>query len=364
MVKLIKGDKGIYAALIILLLLSFIGVLTTYPTTVGVGKVMIEHAAFVVLGLIVVFTFEYINYKGKLFRNLMFVACILSLLSIILLYTPMGIGAAKAVRTLRLGGFSIQPVEFAKVFVLIYLCFVCNEKINEINSSWKYFILYILIPVGVLGAMCLERQGLSSTAIMVVAVFVLLLITPIKKQYIWTVVGVGILVLLLYIIFDGERNITWLKRILGVFNKEKIVGDPVNAIGRGGFFGTFFGEGKVKEFLINIDSDFVFSAFVEEGGIILGTFIILIYVVIMLRIAKIVLSTNDLFGKYLVYSLGVLIILQAAVHILVCIGIAPETGQQLPFVSKGGSSMLSMCLAMGIIQGVAIRNVNLNNKLS
>ncbi|MDR2083984.1 MAG: FtsW/RodA/SpoVE family cell cycle protein [Bacteroidales bacterium] len=364
MVKLIRGDKGIYAALVILLLLSFIGVLTTYPKTVGVGKVMLEHLVFVVLGLIIIIGFEHINYQSKNFKVFMLVACAFSLLSIILLYTPLGVGAAKAVRTLRLGPVSIQPVEFAKAFMLIYLCFVCNDKIKEINSSWKDFILYILLPVGVVGAICLERQGLSSTLIMMAAVFLLLLITPIKKQYIWAILGAGILFILIYALFFGGRTATWLQRIRSLFNFELLVNDPANAIGRGGLFGTFFGDGKVKEFLMNIESDFVFSAFVEEGGILLGTFIIFVYVALMLRIAKVVLSTNDLFGKYLVFSLGILIMLQAAVHILVCIGIAPETGQQLPFVSKGGSSLLSMCLAAGIIQSVAVRNLPSNNKLS
>lgn len=364
MIKIIRGDKGIYSALIILLLLSFIGVLTTYPKATGAGTAIIKHALFVVAGLVIIIGLEHVNYKSKFFRILMIIGCVGSLLALLLLYTPLGISAAKAVRTLSIGPIKIQPVEFVKVFMLIYLCFVCNEKMEEINASWKDFVIYILVPVGVVGAISLERQGLSSTVIMMGAVLLLLLVTSIKKKYLLVLVGAGLLFGLIYIFTFGQRDNIWGTRILNVFSVDIVLEDPTNAIGRGGFFGTFFGDGKVKEFLKNIESDFVFSAFVEEGGIVLGFFIILVFIALMLRIAKIVLSTNDLLGKCLVFSLGVLIIIQAFVHILVCIGIVPETGQQLPFVSKGGSSLLSMSVALGIIQSVAVRNLSTNKLAS
>jgi len=362
MTKIIRGDKGIYAALIILLLLSFINVLTTYSDTNGVGKLMFEHAVYVVLGLLIIICFEHIDYKGKLFRLLMIGACAISVLFLGLLYSDLGIGAARAVRTLNLGFTSIQPVEFVKVFLLIYICFVCNEKLELINSSWKDFLIYLLIPIGAIGVVGLERQGLSSTVIMLGIVFLVMITTQIKKEYKLILIAAGVLLVLVFF-FIGDRNITWLGRIDKLFKFELSVKDPANAIGRGGLFGTFYGDGKLKEFLANIDSDFAFSALVEEGGILLGTFIILVYAALLLRIAKIVLSTNDILGKYLVFSLGLLIIIQAMVHALVCIGIAPETGQQLPFISKGGSSLISMSVAIGIIQGVAIRNSS-NNKLA
>ena len=159
--------------------------------------------------------------------------------------------------------------------------------------------------------------------------------------------------------FSSRVATTGFSRVKNFLSNDKKVdiADPKSAIGDGGLFGTFPGNSKVKFFLENSESDYIFSILVEEGGVICGVCIILVYILFLIRIMIIALRCEDLYGKILSFGLGFIIIFQAFIHICVAVGLIPKTGEQLPFVSRGGTSLLMACLVIGILQNIASQNV-------
>jgi cell division protein FtsW len=355
MIKVFKGDKSIYAVLVLLSLISLFGVQTTYGSSVGVWQHLLKQIMFLVMGLLVFIFFENVNYRSLGFKYFVIIGYLFSVVAVILL-PIIGVKGGGAARTINLGLFSFQPIEIAKIFAVISTAFLCSKHINKINESFKGLAIYLLLPLLLIIGPILP-QNLSSVIIIAFPILIMLLMSNINKKYIFILLGVGVLAFLLYIILEGNRSSTWQSRI-SVFFGEKVITarDPRTAVGHGGLLGTFPGDGKVKLILDNVESDYIYSILIEEGGMIFGLFIMLLYLVFLLRVIRIALMSEDLLGKLLVAGIGLLISFQAYIHMMVAVGVIPVTGQQLPFVSKGGSSLLVLCMAVGIVQNVCIRN--------
>lgn len=366
--KVFKGDRGIYAILIMLALVSFVAVASTSGSVNGPWNALLGQVFTVIIGFVILVLFENLSYNKKLFKWFSFAGVAISIVSLIVL-PFVGIEGGEAHRTIDMKFFSFQPIEVAKMFTMIMVSYLCANKISDINSSWKDCIIYLMLPLVVMMGLILP-QNLSSVIIIAVPTFFILLMANVKGKYLLTVCGVAVVALAIYVLVGGQRMDTWKSRF-NTYSKGQetvivtdpvsgeetiIVDDPRTAVGNGGLFGTFPGNGKVKWLLDNRDKDYVYSCLVEEGGMILGVFVLIIYVAFMFRVVKISINTRDLFGKYLAFSLGFLIVFQAFVHMMVCVGLIPVTGQQLPFISRGRSSFLMLCMAVGIIQNVAANN--------
>lgn len=355
MVKAFKGDKSIYAILVLLSLISLFGVQTTYGSSVGVWQHLLKQIVFLVFGLLVLLFFENVNYRSLGFKYLVLIGYLFSVVSVILL-PVLGVKGGGAARTINLGLFSFQPIEVAKIFAVISTAFICSKHMDKINESFKGLAVYLVLPLLLIIGPILP-QNLSSVIIIAFPILIMLLMSNINKKYIFILLGIAVVGFFLYILLEGNRSSTWQSRISVFFGVKVITArDPKTAVGHGGLFGTFPGGGKVKLILDNVESDYIYSILIEEGGMIFGLFILLLYLVFLLRIVRIALMTDDLLGKLLVAGIGLLISFQAYIHMMVAVGVIPVTGQQLPFVSKGGSSLIVLCMAVGIIQNVCSRN--------
>jgi cell division protein FtsW len=123
----------------------------------------------------------------------------------------------------------------------------------------------------------------------------------------------------------------------------------------GGFFGQGVGDGKVKEYTPEAYADFYYASFVEEFGLISAVLLVFLYLVLLFRIIRIGLKAEKLFETYACFGIGILLLTQASVNMLVCTGIFPVTGQNMPLLAMGGSALIMTCLAIGIVQSIAYK---------
>jgi len=125
------------------------------------------------------------------------------------------------------------------------------------------------------------------------------------------------------------------------------------AISVGSFFGQGVGDGKLKEFLPEAYADFYFATFVEEFGLVMAVFLVLMYLILLYRIIRFALKTTDLFQSYVALGIGIHLLTQASINMLVCTGVFPVTGQNMPFMAMGGSALIMACVSIGVVQAFA-----------
>jgi cell division protein FtsW len=161
------------------------------------------------------------------------------------------------------------------------------------------------------------------------------------------------------------RYETWKNRITNRLETDKDVqanAQSLNAelaIFNGGFIGQGVGDGKLKEYLPEAYADFYFSSFVEEFGSFSAIILVFLYCVLLFRIIRIGLKSDKLFETYLCIGVGILLLTQATVNMMVCTGIFPVTGQNMPLLAMGGSALIMTCLAIGMVQSIAYKQTKI-----
>lgn len=157
------------------------------------------------------------------------------------------------------------------------------------------------------------------------------------------------------------RYETWKNRILNKMENEDDVlsnAQAMNAelgIYHGSIFGQGVGDGKLKEYTPEAYADFYYASFVEEFGLISAIILMLLYLILLYRIIKIGLKSDRLFETYACMGIGILLLSQASVNMLVCTGVFPVTGQNMPLLAMGGSALIMTCVSIGIVQSIAYR---------
>ena len=268
-----------------------------------------------------------------------------------------------------MGGLSFQPSDFAKIMLLIFM----SRQISKYRSylkDWKGFIWYLLAPLVIICVLILP-SNFSTSALVFFNGLMLMLFAKIHYRFLLSIIAISIFGISV-IYFGGKyvpivkeivpRSATWVSRIDGFLdpsvNHNKNEGHQLNeskiAIKNGGFFGKGPGKGIQRHFLYAGSSDFIYAITVEQYGLILGgIFPMLLYLIIFYRSIIISHRTESVFGSLMVASLSFALIFQAAVNMAVNVGLFPVTGQTLPLISKGGTSIIFTCIAVGIILSVS-----------
>jgi cell division protein FtsW len=266
-------------------------------------------------------------------------------------------------------GLTFQSSDFAKLALIIYLARLLAKK-KEVLKSWKEGFLPILIPIVIICGL-IVKDNFSTAAIMFMICFVLLFLgrVPIGKMLTTVFAGVGLFALVVMVHLSlPDLNIlprweTWVNRFTNQYNNSADIdvagtlqaSNSKLAIYNGGLTGQGVGDGKLKEFIPEAYADFFFASFVEEFGLFSAILLVLVYLIILYRIMRIALKSDNLFETYLCLGIGILLLSQAAVNMMVCTGIFPVTGQNMPFLAMGGSAMIMACVGIGIVQAVAIK---------
>lgn len=378
----LKGDKWIWIAVI---LLSLIGVLVVYTSTMPLAlkdkggnteSFLIKHSFILIASLVLMYIVHLFDYR--VFGNLSMIFLILTVpLLIFAMFQSAGVegDSSGQNRWIRLFGFSIQPSELAKLAVMIYMARYLSERQGVIIDFKKDFLPVIVWITLICGL--IARYNLS-TAMIIFACSILLIFVSgvkIKLKYLMGLVLVGILGLTLLFNF-AERGKTWKKRLETYATKfvsssdEKSKSGDLDenyqvlqsqiAIYEGGLLGKGIGKGSQRGYLPSAESDFIFAIIVEELGIVGGLIVLGLYLLLLFR-AMAIVTVSKTFGALLAAGLAFLLTMQALINMGVTVGLLPVTGQPLPLISNGGTSLIFTAINLGIILSVS-RNYLENGK--
>lgn len=368
----IKGDKAIWATAGLLALFSFLPVYSASSNIAylyGDGSTfnyLVVHFFHLLLGFCLLYAVHKIPYHY--FKGLSIL--LLPVVVVLLIYTiaqGTTIDGANASRWIQipLVGVTFQTSTLAAVVLLIYVARYLT-KISEKTVTFKETILPLWTPVFVVLALILPAN-FSTTAIIFTMVIVLVFLGGYPIKYIGIIIGAGLLVLAFFVLtakaFPGllpNRVDTWTNRIENFANGEDTEADyqiekAKIAIARGGVTGSGIGKSVQRNFLPQSSSDFIYAIIVEEMGL-LGAFgVMLAYLMLLFRIVIIATKADSIFGKLVVIGVGLPIVFQALVNMAVAVELFPVTGQTLPLISSGGTSIWMTCLSLGIVLSVSAK---------
>jgi cell division protein FtsW len=360
-----KGDKIVW---LIVMFLSIISLLAIYSSTGSLaykyqggntGYYFLKQFVFIAVGLTVVFLVHMVN--SKVYAP---VSKFLLLVSIPLLLFTLVFGASlnSAARWLSVPGLgvTIQTSDIAKMALVMYVANILSQRQKEIKDL-KLAFFPIAIPVAAICVLILPAN--FSTAMMLgLTCWLLMLIGRISLKHLFGFTGLAIVVLTAFIIIALQfktvnRVQTWKNRIENFSNGDSDGNFQVNqskiAIATGGIIGKGPGNSTQRNFLPHPYSDFIFAIIVEEYGLIGGVAVLLMYLILLFRAGVIVKKANRTFPAFLAIGLALLLVLQAMVNMCVAVNLIPVTGQPLPLVSMGGTSLFFTSAAFGIILSIS-----------
>jgi cell division protein FtsW len=381
--KHIKGDKIIW---IVITFLSIISLVSVY-SSIGIyaysfdhgntGHAFFGHLKFIIAGFVVLYFVHRVPYK-----NFFNVSAIFIILAVILLLLTLAFGETvnDATRWLKLPGTEIkfQTSDIAKIALVAYIARIlssCQDNDEELTSAFKKIMVAVVIICGLI-----LPSNFSTAALLFANSIILMFIGRIPTKKIMLSIGalivVGIFIIILAFTFPQfGRFKTWKARIEMLWkddnkNKtakkvDKLENTQSNlakaAIVTSGMIGKLPGNSSVRYSLPQVYCDFIFVIIIEEWGSLIGILVLLSYLILLYRTGLIVKSSSRTFPAFLAIGLMVNIVFQALAHMAVAVGVLPVTGQPLPIVSMGGTSMLVTFMSLGVILSIS-RSLSTNDE--
>ena len=367
----IKGDRLIWAIAALLAIFSFLPVYSAASNLVNIGggntfSYFIKHFMHLFLGFSIMYGVHKVPYRYFRGISMVMIPVVLVLLVVTILQGTT-IEGANASRWIRIPfvNMSFQTSTLASVVIMMYVARYMS-KIKDKKVSFKESILPLWIPVFLILILILP-SNFSTTALIFLMVITLVFLGGYPIRYLLAMLGVGLIALLLFITvmkafpnLMDDRLDTWESRIENFFDAGDSEGDyqierAKIAIASGKIIGLGPGGSKQKNFLPQSSSDFIFAIIIEEYGLIGGLFLMVMYMWLLFRIVIVAQKSDTIFGKLLVLGVGIPIIFQAIINMAVAVELFPVTGQTLPLISSGGTSIWMTCLAIGIILSVSAK---------
>ncbi len=367
----LKGDRVIWSFVALLALFSFMPVFSASSNLAymnhGTGNTMsflLKHLAHIFIGFIIIYwvhkvPFHY--YKG-------ISKILLPIVWLLLAYTMVKgtvIAGANASRWIQVPfiGITFQTSTLASIVLMLYVARYLSKK-QEDEPTFQASLLELWLPVFVT-LMFILPSNFSTAALIFSMVLMLAFVGKYPLKYIGFIIGAGIAGLVLFVLLAKSfpdshffsRVDTWTSRIEN-FKTNKPGEDDYQiekakiAIASGGIYGLGPGKSVQKHFLPQSSSDFIYAIIVEEWGLVGGLGVLFLYLLLFFRFIVAAHKSNSLFGKLLVVGLGFPMIFQAMINMAVAVELLPVTGQTLPLISSGGSSIWMTCIALGIIINV------------
>lgn len=381
--KTLQGDKVVWIIFALLFSISMVemfsasSMLVHWSSNSSIHSPILRHAMFFSVGFVALLMVQLIDFKY--IRLLGYVGLALSWA--LLIFTMFfGTEQADAARWINIGPFQFQPSEVAKLSLVIVIADQI-ERLQNIERQNKYF--WYLIGVVVITCGMIFTENFSTAAILFVITMSMMWIGEInwRKLATVTIIIIGIVMVILFVAWvipddiyynsnnpvleKLERSKTWVARIENFFVRD---GEDVSkyrvtdanfqenhaqmAIARGGFVPSGPGTSVERNYLPEAFSDFIFAIIVEELGFFMGLFVIFLYLWLLFRAGRVARQSDSLFCAILVIGVTMLIVLQAFIHIGVSVHLGPVTGQPLPLISRGGTSILVNCVYFGLIISV------------
>jgi len=370
------GDKVIW---VIVGILSVISLLAVWSSTGSLAYkyhggntfyYFIKHGSLMLFGLLIMFFAHLVNYKyySRLSQILIFLAVPLLLITLV-----SGANLNEASRWLYIPGInlSFQTSDLAKLALIMYLARLLSKKQEDIKDLKRGFIP-LMTPI-VLTVGLIFPANFSTAAILFVTSLLLLFIGRINMKYIFAVVGTGFVVVLFLLMVAQfypkllPRLGTWQSRVENFMDKESEGNYQAEqskiAIATGGILGKMPGNSVQRNFLPHPYSDFIYAIIIEEYGFLGGAFVLVLYLVLLYRAVRIALQSPGTFGAFLSIGLMFSLVFQAFINMAVAVNLLPVTGQPLPLLSMGGTSLWFTSFSIGIVLSVSkeIKSLESNN---
>ena len=366
------GDRVLWVLMILLAFFSFLPVYsasTNLSYVVGIGSpvgYLMKHFVIVMFGFSITYLIHRIPYTY--FKGVAIIA--FPIIVFLLLYTALQgttIDGANASRWIKIPfiGVSFQTSTLAFVHLLVYVAFYL-QKHQHSQVSFQSSFLALWTPVLLIVFLILPAN-FSTAAILFMMVLMLTFVGGYPLRYLFYIFGLGTAGLIFFVLVAlafpdamPNRVDTWRSRIENFSASDNGAENyqielSKTAIATGGLLGKGAGKSVMKNFLPQSSSDFIYAIIVEEYGILGGIVLIGLYLMVLFRIVVNAHKTQELFGKLLIVGMGVPIVFQAFINMGVALQVLPVTGQTLPLVSSGGTSVWMTCLAFGILLSVTAR---------
>lgn len=346
-------DWGLY---LLPLILASLGVAVIFSITYGTKNgLAIDQAIYFIIGAVIAVALTFLDYRTLKGLYLVLYLIGIGLLILVLLFGTKAFGST---RWINLYVFQLQPSEIFKLISLIVLAKFFSDW-QEINIKRIIFaIILITIPI----LLIMRQPDLGTASVVFIGFIAILFLSPIKKSYliIALVVALALSPLGWHFLKTYQKQ-----RIYSFINPDKDprgagynVSQAKIAVGSGGLWGMGLGNGSQSQlnFLPVAHTDFIFAGTAEATGFVGSTFLIVLLMLLVVRVINAATVAKDNFGMYLAGGLGAIFLFQILVNIGMNLGIMPVTGIPLPFVSSGGSSMLTNMAAIGILQSIYLRH--------
>ncbi|WP_411893483.1 FtsW/RodA/SpoVE family cell cycle protein [Winogradskyella sp. A2] len=375
----LKGDRAIWAIATLLAIFSFLPVYSAASNlayTRGAGNTFsffVKHFMHLFLGFSIMYGVHKVPYRY--FRGLsMIILPIVFVLLLVTLLQGTTIDGANASRWIKIPivNMSFQTSTLAAVVLMVYVARYLS-KIKDKVVSFNETIIPLWAPVFIILILILPAN-FSTTAIIFTMIMMLAFIGGYPVKYLLIIIGTGILALTMFVLVAKafpeampNRVDTWMSRVENFANGEDTEADyqiekAKIAIASGGIQGVGPGKSRQKNFLPQSSSDFIFAIIIEEYGLIGGLFLLVLYSWLLFRIVIVSQKADTIFGKLLVLGVGLPIVFQALINMAVAVELFPVTGQTLPLISSGGTSIWMTCLAVGIILSVSAKRQEIKSK--
>ncbi|WP_298328742.1 FtsW/RodA/SpoVE family cell cycle protein [uncultured Dokdonia sp.] len=376
----LQGDKTIWAIVALLALFSFLPVYSAASNLAyikGDGntvRFLIKHGMHLVLGFAMLYGVHKIPHHY--FKGLSFIALpVVIILLIVTLAQGTTMGGANASRWIKIPilGVGFQTSTFAGVVLMVYVARYL-AKIKDTVVTFKETIVPLWLPVAAVLALILPAN-FSTTAIIAAMVVALVFLGGYPLKYLGIIIATGVVALLFFVLlakaFPGvfpNRVDTWISRVENFANNEVDADADYQiekakiAIASGGVIGLGPGKSVQKNFLPQSSSDFIYAIIVEEFGLAGAGFLLFLYMLLLFRITVVAHKAETVFAKLVVVGVGLPIVFQALINMAVAVELFPVTGQTLPLVSSGGTSIWMTCLAVGIVLSVSAKRAPVVSK--
>ncbi|MDF1574991.1 MAG: FtsW/RodA/SpoVE family cell cycle protein [Bacteroidales bacterium] len=363
--RYIKGDRIIWIVVLILLVISLLSV---YSST---GSLAYQHRSgntffylfrqlkFILLGVLIIFFVHLVPYR--IFSRVSVFALYFTI-PLLILTLIAGTNYNEATRWLQIPGtgLTIQPSDFAKIALVMYVAKILSVNQNNIKDFKGVFGKISLAITGT--CVLILPANFSTAAIVFITAISLMFVGRIPFRYLFLMIFTGVFALSVFIggslLFDRDGRLsTWKNRIENFVDGE---GDNYQAdqakvaIVQGGLFGKGPGNSTQRNLLPHPYSDFIYAIIIEEYGTLIGGILVIaLYLWLFFRAGMIIRRSKSTYGAFLAFGLSMGLVLQAFVNMAVAVGLVPVTGQTLPLVSMGGSSIFFTSMATGMILSVS-----------
>ena len=383
--QLLNGDRTIWAMVFILCAISLIEVFSASSRlTFGKSSFLtpiISHAIHLGMGLGVMYVLHILHYKWYRAFPIILVPVSIGLLAFLSIQSAASSGAE---RWINLGFFQLQPSELGKIAVIMAVAswlskLKPDDELSQVNTFWK-----ILALTGVVCAL-IVGENLSTAVLLAGVIFVMMILGGIAWRRMLTLTGIALaagivaVVILLFVpaqtIRDSKlipsRATTWQARLQDFFQPgsegtptayeyaklvapEKPQETHANiAIATSNILGKGPGNSVERDYLQEASCDFIYAIIIEELGMAGGIVVMLVYMILLFRVGRIANRCKEKYPVFLAMGLGMLLGLQAFINMSVAVGLFPVTGQPLPLISKGGTSVLMTSFCIGMLLGIS-----------